>query len=211
MGWLPKYEGEGIAACIPTAFLPWAPIDILVKLPLAVCLSTWRRKVELSNSRGQRGSLPQIRRGLTLLSQLCRDPAVWVRNREESWGSCLPSRWGPLPLHQTQMSRERPLPTPQYPCSAKQCWLEHLTTNKKCPPSLSGRGTSGNHEICIFSSTCLTNSLWGFAWAMISLGHRCSKSKMTGWDLMVLRQHIRAIHGLWSQTEMEANLKSTTY
>ena len=46
MGWLPKYEGEGIAACIPTAFLPWAPIDILVKLPLAVCLSTWRRKVE---------------------------------------------------------------------------------------------------------------------------------------------------------------------
>ena len=28
---------------------------------------------------------------------------------------CLPSRWGPPPLHQTQMSRERPLPTPQYP------------------------------------------------------------------------------------------------
>ena len=28
------------------------------------------------NSRGQRGSLPQTRRGLTLLSQLCRDPAV---------------------------------------------------------------------------------------------------------------------------------------
>ena len=26
----------------------------------------------LSNSRGQRGSLPQTRRGLTLLSQLCR-------------------------------------------------------------------------------------------------------------------------------------------
>ena len=38
----------------------------------------------LSNSRGQRGSLPQTRRGLTLLSQLCRDPAVGVRNAEEA-------------------------------------------------------------------------------------------------------------------------------
>ena len=38
----------------------------------------------LSNSRGQRGSLPQTRRGLTLLSQLCRDPAVGVRNGEEA-------------------------------------------------------------------------------------------------------------------------------
>ena len=33
---------------------------------------------------GQRGSLPQTRRGLTLLSQLCRDPAVGVRNAEEA-------------------------------------------------------------------------------------------------------------------------------
>ena len=37
-----------------------------------------------ANSRGQRGSLPQTRRGLTLLSQLCRDPAVGVRNAEEA-------------------------------------------------------------------------------------------------------------------------------
>ena len=29
-------------------------------------------------------SLPQTRRGLTLLSQLCRDPAVGVRNAEEA-------------------------------------------------------------------------------------------------------------------------------
>ena len=36
------------------------------------------------NSRGQRGSLPQTRRGLTLLSQPCRDPAVTVRNGEEA-------------------------------------------------------------------------------------------------------------------------------
>ena len=32
----------------------------------------------LSNSRVQRASLPQTRRGLTLLSQLCRNPAVGV-------------------------------------------------------------------------------------------------------------------------------------
>ena len=38
----------------------------------------------LNNSRGKRGSLPQTRRGLTLLSQLCRDPAVGVRNAEEA-------------------------------------------------------------------------------------------------------------------------------
>ena len=31
-----------------------------------------------------RGSLPQTRRGLTLLSQLCRDPVVGVRNGEEA-------------------------------------------------------------------------------------------------------------------------------
>ena len=36
------------------------------------------------DSGGQRGSLPQTRRGLTLLSQLCRDPAVGVRNGEEA-------------------------------------------------------------------------------------------------------------------------------
>ena len=34
---------------------------------------------------------------------------VGVRNREEAWGSCLPSRWGPLPLRQPQRSPERPL------------------------------------------------------------------------------------------------------
>ena len=37
-----------------------------------------------TTARGQRGSLPQTRRGLTLLSQLCRDPAVGVRNAEEA-------------------------------------------------------------------------------------------------------------------------------
>ena len=44
----------------------------------------WGRTESLSNSRGQRGSLPQTRRGLTLLSQLCRDPAVGVRKAEEA-------------------------------------------------------------------------------------------------------------------------------
>ena len=34
------------------------------------------------------GSLPQTRRGLTLLSQLCRDPAVGVRNGEIGRASC---------------------------------------------------------------------------------------------------------------------------
>ena len=38
----------------------------------------------LSNSGGQRGSLPQTRRGLIFLSQLCRDAAVRVRNAEEA-------------------------------------------------------------------------------------------------------------------------------
>ena len=38
---------------------------------------------ELHLALGQRGSLPQTRRGLTLLSQLCRDTAVGVRNRED--------------------------------------------------------------------------------------------------------------------------------
>ena len=42
------------------------------------------RGILAENSRGQRGSLPQTRRGLTLLSQLCRDPAVGVRNAEEA-------------------------------------------------------------------------------------------------------------------------------
>ena len=44
----------------------------------------WEPGPSMSNSRGQRGSLPQTRRGLTLLSQLCRDPAVGVRNAEEA-------------------------------------------------------------------------------------------------------------------------------
>ena len=39
----------------------------------------------LSNSRGQRGSLPQTRRGLTLLSQLCRDPAVGCIRWPKYW------------------------------------------------------------------------------------------------------------------------------
>ena len=46
--------------------------------------STMRGLRPPSNSRGHRGSLPQTRRGLTLLSQLCRDPAVGVRNGEEA-------------------------------------------------------------------------------------------------------------------------------
>ena len=54
------------------------------------------------------------RRGLTLRSQLWRDPAIGVRNGEEPWGSWLHSRWGPLPLHQKQWRPERPLPNPQY-------------------------------------------------------------------------------------------------
>ena len=61
----------------------------------------------LINSRGKRSSLPQTRWGLTLLSQLCRDPEVGVWNGVEAWGSCLPLRWGPLPLRQAQRSPER--------------------------------------------------------------------------------------------------------
>ena len=37
----------------------------------------------MNNSRGKHSSIPQTRRGLTLLSQLCRDPAIRVRNGEE--------------------------------------------------------------------------------------------------------------------------------
>ena len=44
----------------------------------------------LSNSRGKRSSLPQTRRGLTLLPQRCRDTAVGVRNGEEAWGPVSP-------------------------------------------------------------------------------------------------------------------------
>ena len=40
-------------------------------------------KIEQRKVRGPE-SLPQTRRGLTLLSQLCRDPAVGVRNAEEA-------------------------------------------------------------------------------------------------------------------------------
>ena len=43
-----------------------------------------REKYTLSNSRGKRSSLPQTRRGLTLLPQRCRDTAVGVRNGEEA-------------------------------------------------------------------------------------------------------------------------------
>jgi len=69
----------------------------------------------LNNERGKRSSLPQTRRGLSIQSQLCRHASIWVRNGEETWGSCLNPRWGPLPLKQTQWSPERPLPSPQYP------------------------------------------------------------------------------------------------
>ena len=55
----------------------------------------------LNDSRGKQSSVTQTRRGLTLLSQLCRDPAVGVRNGEEAWGSCLQSKWGPLSFRQT--------------------------------------------------------------------------------------------------------------
>ena len=44
---------------------------------------------------------------VTLLSQLCRDTTIRVRIGEEAWGSCLHSRWGPLPLRQIQWSPER--------------------------------------------------------------------------------------------------------
>ena len=36
----------------------------------------------LNNSRGKRSSIPQTSRGLTLLSQICRDPAIGVRKGE---------------------------------------------------------------------------------------------------------------------------------
>ena len=48
-------------------------------------------------------------------------PFIWVTDPahskpgEEPWDSCLNLSWGPLPLHQTQWSSERPLPTPQWP------------------------------------------------------------------------------------------------
>ena len=76
----------------------------------------------LNTSTGKRSSLPQTRRFLTLLSQLCRDPAVGVRNGEEAWGSCLPWRWGPLPLRQTQRSPERPLQLHSIPHLSEAHW-----------------------------------------------------------------------------------------
>ena len=48
--------------------------------------------MKLKESCSLEEKLWQIRRGLTLLSQLCRDPAVGVRNAGEAWGACLPSR-----------------------------------------------------------------------------------------------------------------------
>ena len=59
--------------------------------------------------------LLHTRRGLTLLSQLCRDPAIRVRNGEEPWRYCLNPRLGPLQLHQSLWCPEKPLSTPQYP------------------------------------------------------------------------------------------------
>ena len=49
------------------------------------------------------------------LSQLCRDPAIRVRNGEEPWRYCLNPRLGPLQLHQSLWCPEKPLSTPQYP------------------------------------------------------------------------------------------------
>ena len=48
--------------------------------------------LELVAMPSSRGSSQPRDRGLTLLSQLCRDPAVGVRNAEEARGACLPSR-----------------------------------------------------------------------------------------------------------------------
>ena len=67
-------------------------------------------------------SITQTRRGLTLLSQPCRDPAVAVRNGDEAWGSCLPSRWGPLPLRQTQRSPEGPRHLHRIPRLSEAPW-----------------------------------------------------------------------------------------
>ena len=53
-----------------------------VKYRFALKEGTWDFPGDTGNF-GQRGSLPQTRRGLTLLSQLCRDPAVGVRNGED--------------------------------------------------------------------------------------------------------------------------------
>ena len=46
------------------------------QIPAGSTHSSTRGLKTPDNSRGKRGSLPQTRRGMTLLSQLCRDPVV---------------------------------------------------------------------------------------------------------------------------------------
>ena len=55
-------------------------------LPRRKCLlNSWLQSPSaLNDSRGKQSSITQTRRGLTLLSQPCRDPAVGVRNGEEA-------------------------------------------------------------------------------------------------------------------------------
>ena len=89
------------------------------------CTSGWNVGLLLircsgqGNSRGQRGSLPQTRRGLTLLSQLCRDPAVGVRPgfhklcasySSEHTHSCMPGSlsvggWGAATVLKLKLTR----------------------------------------------------------------------------------------------------------
>ena len=55
---------------VPRGFLPGEP--------------SFNFMAAVNTSTGKRSSLPQTRQFLTLLSQLCRDPAVGVRNGEEA-------------------------------------------------------------------------------------------------------------------------------
>ena len=56
----------------------------LLETPAGSTHSLSRALRPLNDSRGKQSSVTQTRRGLTLLSQLCRDPAVGVRNGEEA-------------------------------------------------------------------------------------------------------------------------------
>ena len=87
----------------PTASLPVLAISLGYKH------STDQRKLPVIPGRTREAcGVPSLhtREGLTLLSQLCRDRAIGVRNVDETWRSCINSKWGPLPLRHTQWSPE---------------------------------------------------------------------------------------------------------
>ena len=87
----------------------------------------------MNNSRGKRSSIPQKRRSLTLLSQLCRHPDVGVRNRR-SLRFLPPLEMSPSSIATNPAeSREAP-PTPQYPSTLR----DTLGSSLKSPAEVEG-------------------------------------------------------------------------